>query len=122
MTNTENKPKIHLYMDDWRPCPEGFALARTGEECLTLLRDCEVGILSLDHEMGPDQPSGSEVAARIVANGTFPKEIYLHTSSEYGRRSMYEILYAGKPEHVILHRDSMPEDVRRRAAAEQSQS
>ncbi|WP_343059754.1 cyclic-phosphate processing receiver domain-containing protein [Saccharibacillus deserti] len=120
MTNTENKPKIHLYMDDWRPCPDGFALARTGEECLTLLQECEVGILSLDHEMGPGEPSGSEVAARIVANGTFPQEIYLHTSSEYGRRSMYEILYAGKPDHVVLHRGPMPDEVRKRTADEQS--
>lgn len=120
--STENRPKIHLYMDDWRPCPQGFALARTGEECLTLLQECEVGILSLDHEMGHGEPSGSEVAARIVANGTFPREIYLHTSSEYGRRSMYEILYTGKPEDVTLHHGPMPEDVRRRIAAEQSES
>ncbi|MEJ8305547.1 cyclic-phosphate processing receiver domain-containing protein [Saccharibacillus sacchari] len=120
MTNTENKPKIHLYMDDWRPCPEGFALARTGEECLEMLKVCEVDILSLDHEMGPGELSGSEVAARIVANGTFPREIYLHTSSEYGRRSMYQTLYAGKPDDVILHKGSMPEEVRRKVAAEES--
>jgi len=121
MNSTENKPKIDLYMDDWRPCPEGFALARTGEECLEMLKVCEVGILSLDHEMGPGELSGSEVAARIVANGTFPREIYLHTSSEYGRRSMYEILYTAKPDHVILHQGSMPEEVRRRVANESNQ-
>ena len=121
MTNTQNKPKIHLYMDDWRPCPDGFALARTGEECLLLLQECEVGILSLDHEMGPGELSGSEVAARIVANGTFPREIYLHTSSEYGRRSMYQTLYAGKPDDVVLHRGPMPDDVVRRVASETSE-
>ncbi|MDO3412838.1 cell division protein FtsJ [Saccharibacillus sp. CPCC 101409] len=120
MANEESKPKIHLYMDDWRPCPEGFALARTGEECLAMLRECDVDILSLDHEMGPGELSGSEVAARIVLNGTYPNEIYLHTSSEYGRRSMYETLYASKPERVTLHRGAMPEDVRRRVAAQAS--
>ncbi|GGO07296.1 cyclic-phosphate processing receiver domain-containing protein [Saccharibacillus kuerlensis] len=121
MTNSENKSKIHLYMDDWRPCPKGFALARTGEECLMMLKECEVDILSLDHEMGPGELSGSEVAALIVANGTFPREIYLHTSSEYGRRSMYETLYTAKPEHVVLHHGPMPEEVLRRAAGESAQ-
>ncbi|OKP77864.1 cell division protein FtsJ [Paenibacillus sp. P3E] len=94
---------INLFMDDYRKRPEGFALARSTEECLMLLRECEVELLSLDYDMGPDDYSGSEVAKRIVLEKLFPREIYLHTSSLQGRREMYEILYPAIPADVGLH-------------------
>lgn len=93
---------IHIYMDDLRKRPKGFALARTTEECLLMLRECEVGILSLDYEMGVNDYTGGEVARRIVLEGLFPQEIYLHTSSLLGRKEMYEILYAAKPDGMVL--------------------
>lgn len=93
---------IHIYMDDLRKVPKGFALARTTEECLLMLRECEVDILSLDYDMGPDDYSGGEVARRIVLEGLYPREIYLHTSSLWGRREMFEILYTAKPEGMLL--------------------
>ncbi|UQZ37749.1 cell division protein FtsJ [Paenibacillus sp. PK3_47] len=94
---------MNVFMDDLRKHPQGFTLARTTEECLLLLRECEVGILSLDYDMGPGDYSGKEVAARIVLEQLFPREIYLHTSSASGRRKMYEILYAGLPADTELH-------------------
>lgn len=99
---------IHLYMDDLRRCPIGFVLVRTGQECLQILREMEVDILSLDYDMGPEEMTGSEVAAAMVVEGLFAKEIFLHTSSLYGRNSMYEILYSGKPEGCILHNCPVP--------------
>ncbi|ANS74636.1 cell division protein FtsJ [Paenibacillus yonginensis] len=99
---------IHLYMDDLRRCPTGFVLARTGQECLQLLREMEVDILSLDYDMGPEEMTGAEVVAAMVNEGLYANEIYLHTSSLYGRNSMYEMLYANKPEHVILHSCPVP--------------
>ncbi|MBW4080432.1 cyclic-phosphate processing receiver domain-containing protein [Paenibacillus sp. S150] len=94
---------INLYMDDYRKHPPGFTLARSTEECLLLLRECEVCVLSLDYDMGPEDFSGGEVARRIVLEGLFPHEIYLHTSSLQGRREMYEILYPAVPGEVLLH-------------------
>lgn len=94
---------INVYMDDLRKHPQGFTLARTTEECLLLLRECEVQILSLDYDMGPDDYSGNEIAVTIVLEQLFPREIYLHTSSAIGRREMYEILYAGLPAGTRLH-------------------
>lgn len=44
---------IHLFLDDYRRCPQGFTLARNAEECLLMLKECEVGILSLDFDLGP---------------------------------------------------------------------
>lgn len=94
---------INIFMDDYRKRPEGFTLARTTEECLLLLRECEVNILSLDYDMGPGDYSGDEVARRIVLEGLYPREIYLHTSSSAGRKAMYELLYTAVPEGTVLH-------------------
>jgi hypothetical protein len=96
-------------MDDLRKHPQGFTLARTTEECLLLLRECEVRILSLDFDMGPDDYSGNEVAARMVLENLFPSEIYLHTSSASGRRKMYEILYAALPGGTKLYNGPLSE-------------
>lgn len=102
---------IHVYMDDFRRCPEGFTLARSVDECLELLRLMEVDILSLDYDMGPGEKTGSDVAAAMAREGLYAREIYLHTSSMYGKKSMYEILYQNKPEHVILHNGPIPFDL-----------
>ncbi|WPP43337.1 cyclic-phosphate processing receiver domain-containing protein [Paenibacillus hunanensis] len=99
---------IHLYLDDYRPCPAGFALARDGEECLMMLRECEVDILSLDHELGWGQMDGTDVVKAMIHEGLYAREIYLHTSSMSGKKSMYELLYQAKPEHVILHNGPIP--------------
>ncbi len=94
---------INIFMDDCRRRPEGFTLARTTDECLLLLRECEVNILSLDYDMGPYDYNGDEVAGRIVLEQLYPREIYLHTSSPQGRRAMYEMLYAAVPRETVLY-------------------
>ena len=73
-----------------------------------MLRLTEVDILSLDYDMGPDEPNGTELAAAMVRERLFPREIYLHTSSMSGKKSMYEIFYQGLPEHVKLHNGPIP--------------
>lgn len=102
---------INIFMDDCRKLPQGFTLARTTEECLLLLRECEVNILSLDYDMGPDDYSGDEVARRIVLEGLFPRKIYLHTSSNWGRRVMYELLYAAIPDGTALYNGPASDEV-----------
>ncbi|WP_054955803.1 cyclic-phosphate processing receiver domain-containing protein [Paenibacillus dakarensis] len=109
---------IHLYLDDWRSCPKGFALARNGEECLLMLRECDVDILSLDYELGPDQMNGGDVVALMVSEKLYPKQIYLHTSSSWGRKKMYEMLYDNMPAEVKVHNGPMPEALLRKVAAE----
>ncbi len=91
-----------------RRCPVGFVLTRTGQECLDILREMEVDILSLDYDMGPEGMSGTEVVAAMVNEGLYAKEIFLHTSSLYGLNSMYEILYSSKPDDVVLHKCPIP--------------
>lgn len=102
---------IHIFLDDLRRCPEGFTLARTAEECLMLLAEYEVDILSLDHDLGIDQPNGTELVKQIIVNGLYPRQIYLHTSSPSGKKIMYELFYEHKPDRVILHNGPMPQNV-----------
>lgn len=109
---------INVFLDDLRKCPPGFVLARTAEECILLLAECDVNILSLDHDLGAGEPTGHDVAAYIVRSGKYPREIYLHTSSEWGRSRMFQLLYKNRPEGVKVHLYGMPPDVLERAARE----
>jgi len=94
---------MNLYADDLRSCPEGFTLARTAEECLLMLRECKVQILSLDYDFGPNEPNGASLAMAIAREGLYPSgTIYLHSSSAVGRQTMYNILTSNKPEHVKI--------------------
>lgn len=102
---------INVFLDDLRRCPEGFVLARTAEECMLLLEECEVNILSLDHDLGLGEPTGYDVARFIVERGKYPKEIYLHTSSAMGRSRMFQLLYKHKPEGTKVHMFAMPDSV-----------
>lgn len=99
---------IHVFLDDLRACPDGFVWARNVEECILLLQECEVEVLTLDYDLGWGQPTGLEVARYIVASQRYPRELYLHTSSITGRWSMYQLLYANKPESVQLVNGPVP--------------
>ncbi|MBY9082047.1 cell division protein FtsJ [Paenibacillus sp. HN-1] len=101
---------LHIFMDDRRKAPEGFALARTVEECLLMLRECEVGILSLDYEMGPGEDTGGHAARMIVLEQLFPEEVYLHSSSVIGRKEMFETLYPACPAGTILVNGPIPHE------------
>lgn len=100
---------INLYLDDLRPCPPHFVLALTAEQCKTILAEEEVNILSLDFDLGMDEPTGYEVVRYVVDSGRYPREIFLHTSSPAGRMEMFEKLKRHAPSHVIIHNGPMPQ-------------
>ncbi|MNP17651.1 hypothetical protein D3C76_1100890 [compost metagenome] len=117
LVSMSNNPKIHLYLDDIRRCPKGFTLARTGEECLLMLREYEVDILSLDYELGYMSPMcGRDVVATIIREGLYPCEVYLHTSSMSGKQEMYQLFYEHKPADMILHNGPMSEETLQKIA------
>lgn len=91
------KPKINLYVDDLRDCPEGFTVARSVQEAIQYLDDCDIGILSLDHDLGGDEngkllPTGYDLVKYICENGLYADKIYLHTDNGVGRENMYHTL------------------------------
>ncbi|WP_438445789.1 cyclic-phosphate processing receiver domain-containing protein [Gorillibacterium sp. sgz5001074] len=107
---------IHVYLDDARRKPPGFVLARNGKELLQLLEECEVEVLSMDHDLGWDQPNGLEIVQEMVRRGLYAKEIYLHSSSSMGRMNMYQHLYQYKPKEVKVYLFPVPDEVMRRIA------
>lgn len=102
---------INVYLDDMRPCPPGFVAARSAEECLTLLAEFEVNLLSLDFELGYGQPNGLSVVHGLIVSGKYPREIFVHSSSLAGRAQMVHELKSAKPEGVRIHDGPMPDHV-----------
>jgi hypothetical protein len=91
---------INVFLDDLRKCPEGFTLARDYSECILLLSECEVNILSLDHDLGEGEPNGYDVAKWIVKNNRWPRRIRFHTANPVGRSNMIQLLQRYAPEWV----------------------
>jgi hypothetical protein len=107
-TELNQTSKINVYLDDLRPCPAGFVLARTAEECILLMENYPVAILSLDHDLGWDSMNGSDLALELVARGLYADEIFLHSSSMAGRANMYSIFQQKMPDHVKLSMQPVP--------------
>ncbi|WP_219837516.1 cyclic-phosphate processing receiver domain-containing protein [Paenibacillus sp. R14(2021)] len=98
---------INVYLDDFRPCPKGFVLARSAAECILLLKDEEVDVLSLDFDLGWEQPNGLAVVQYIVDSGRYPRSCYFHTSSAAGRMSMIHLMTQHAPPEVVIHHGPM---------------
>jgi hypothetical protein len=95
---------INVYLDDLRPAPQGFVRVKTVEECIEILETREVGILSLDHDLGVGEPTGYDLAKYIVRHNLFPKQaIIIHSANPFGRLNMYRLLKRHKPRHVELY-------------------
>ena len=46
---------MRLYLDDERPCPDGWAPAKTAHEAIAILSTGKVTEVSLDHDLGPPE-------------------------------------------------------------------
>lgn len=89
--------KINLYVDDLRDCPKGFIIARTIEQAKYYIDNYEIGILSLDHDLGSDStgkilPTGYDLVKHICERGLIIEYIYIHTDNPVGRENMYQTL------------------------------
>lgn len=53
---------INTYLDDLRPCPDGFVLAKTAGECRELIckHEGNINILSLDNDLGESEEGKDE--------------------------------------------------------------
>jgi hypothetical protein len=100
--------KINLFLDDLRPCPEGFMLARNVKEAMYYMKNYHINILSLDHDLGENEPTGYDFTIWMVGYGMWADKIYLHTSNPVGRANMYQLLDRYKPDNVKLYRSPMP--------------
>jgi len=109
---------INLFLDDIRNCPDNFILVKTVSQLIYKLDelkelDQEVNIISLDHDLGENEPTGYDFVKYLIESGNYdpsvyPKQIFLHTANGVGRDNMFKLLERYKPEWVKLHRGPMP--------------
>ncbi|KIL40909.1 hypothetical protein SD70_10840 [Gordoniibacillus kamchatkensis] len=93
---------IRVFLDDNRPCPRGYHLARSVKECIELLKKHKVDILSLDYNLGLGRPNGMDLAQYMVKHKLYAKRIVIHSANPYGRFRMYHLLQANKPKGVAI--------------------
>ncbi|MFE5317681.1 cyclic-phosphate processing receiver domain-containing protein [Paenibacillus sp. NPDC056579] len=93
---------INVFLDDLRPRPKGYKLARSARECIRYVKDGNINVLSLDYNLGTDKPTGYRVVKYMIEKGTYPRKIILHTATYSGRVRMYKALEKHKPESVTL--------------------
>jgi len=95
---------MKIYLDDLRPCPNGWILAKNAGEAITLLATNLVEMISLDHDLGPPiltNGTGYEVIKYIEAmvyldESYVPPEIIIHTGNPVGRKNMDLVLISIK--------------------------
>jgi hypothetical protein len=84
---------MRIFLDDLRPAPKGWTLARNADEAIALLRSEQVEELSLDYDLGdPSFGRGTDVLdwlEQAVTEGrvALPR-LYAHSGSPLGRRRL----------------------------------
>lgn len=101
---------LHVYLDDCRICPKGFTLAKNMDECMLLLREYDIGVLSLDCHLGWDEPNGVELVKAMIKEQLYAQQIYLHSSDAFCRKQMFDMLNAHKPDQVQVYLFPVPSE------------
>lgn len=82
---------MKVFLDDLREPPKDYVLARTYEECIELLKNNDVEILSLDHDLGTSY-TGYDVCLWLAENNIFIPNIYIHSANPVGQKNMIQLL------------------------------
>lgn len=85
-----------IYLDDVRPCPDGWHLARSVEDAKHIVKAADMAgtfEVSCDHDLGEDEsgrelPNGCAFLAFLLANDYVPTSITLHSSNPVGLKNM----------------------------------
>jgi hypothetical protein len=75
-----------LWVDDSKPCPEGYAVARTYDDALRMLRRFDYDVLYLDHDLGEDARTGYDLLKQLVAENRVPPRVECISWNPVGRR------------------------------------
>lgn len=85
---------MKLYLDDIRPCPDGYILVKTAFECISLLQLYFCSEISLDHDLGDDLKFGTGydvilwIEEQVYTNNYSPPVIRIHSSNTSARKKM----------------------------------
>lgn len=88
-----------LYIDDMRPCPEGWDVARNFHEAIVMLESTEYAEVSLDHDIdsfyGLKEMTGRDIlnwliARKVEGHKHVPSIVRVHSANPVGSRTMRE--------------------------------
>lgn len=80
-----------LYVDDERPCPKGYDLARTYDEAIEKLTNNKYTFVSLDHDLGCYYSDGSEKTGYDIAKWLLERRMSGHDIPQFSSHSMNPI-------------------------------
>lgn len=79
---------VNIYLDDVRDTPKNFIRCYTVNDCISLIKehDGNIGILSLDNDLGEDQIEGYKVLDFLEEEVFFnrleiPNQILIHSAN-----------------------------------------
>jgi len=84
---------MKLYIDDTRPAPEGWMLAKDYDEAIDLLGTGEITEVSFDYHLGEFQETGLDIARWYVPkvkDGTLPVPEAVHVHSTHPFKNKIE--------------------------------
>lgn len=86
---------LRIYLDDVRPCPEGWHPAYTAREVFHLVSiSSEVAEMSLDHDLGPSSAgNGMDVVEWMMKTGKWPlRKPRVHSANAIEGPKMVELI------------------------------
>lgn len=86
MTDSRDAPTA-LWVDDCKPVPEGFAVARTYDDALRMLRRFRYDVLYLDHDLGEPR-TGLDLLRQVKAEGCCPPRVECISWNPAGRANI----------------------------------
>lgn len=90
LSNPERKsPMLKVWLDDVRPAPRGWVWCKEVSRLKPWLQSDIVLELSLDHDLGLDQPSGYDLVKWMAYYKLWPRnKPTVHTANPRGREDM----------------------------------
>lgn len=87
-----------LYVDDLRPCPEGWDVARNFHEAIVMLEAVQYDEVSLDHDIasfyGNKEMTGNDVLQYLIMRKMeghhTPSVVHVHSANPVGIKKMKE--------------------------------
>jgi hypothetical protein len=98
---------INLWLDDVRPAPEGWVWVKTVKDAKAVIRENRIDALSLDHDLGGDNPTGYDLVKWleeevIVFGRVPPRTMTIHSANPPGRRNMMAGIESIRKNAVIV--------------------
>lgn len=84
---------MKLWLDDLRPPPDGWKLAKTVEEAVSHMQSGEIVEASLNHDLGEGLEEGHRLVLWMVENDTWPAEgITVHPMNPVAAQRMGAVI------------------------------